>query len=59
MFRNCRHYASVRDRGVGGSNPLAATKNSRSVLVGLVTLYSERMGNSFDPNGVMFHASAD
>src|SRR5205809_339924 len=42
---------SVRDRGVGGSNPLAPTKYPRYVPVTWVTDYSEHIGNTFEPKG--------
>src|SRR5689334_17383919 len=38
---------SVRDRGVGGSNPLAPTKTSRSIPVTWVTVHPDHIGNTW------------
>jgi hypothetical protein len=47
----------IRNQQVDGSSPFAGSTSHRSVLVGLVTLYSEGMGNSFDPNGFSIGSS--
>src|SRR5688500_16817001 len=48
---------SVRDRGVGGSNPLAPTNFLRYFPVTWVTDYSEHIGNTFGPKGFSIGSS--
>ena len=48
---------SVRDRGVGGSNPLAQTSQTRSIPGTWVTDYSGDIGNTFGPNGFSIGSS--
>ena len=49
--------ASVRDRGVGGSNPLAPTKFHWSIPVTWVTVHSGDIGNTFEPKGFWIGSS--
>src|SRR5437867_3131905 len=48
---------SVRDRGVGGSNPPAGSQEGRSIPVTWVSVYSEHIGNTFEPKGFSIGSS--
>src|ERR1043166_8448929 len=41
------------NRRVAVSSPAGGSNSPRSIPSGSVTFYSERTGNSFDPNGVL------
>ena len=57
IVRKSVRLNSVRDRGVGGSNPLAPTTFRRSIPVTWVTVHSGDIGNTFGPNGFSIGSS--